>query len=130
MVRRTRQQGVPVIRVDEQFIVGFDRERLEQALAASAGRPAALGAAIADAATVAARDRGVPPSGAYVGRVHSGTAAQRAGLRAGDVVVELDSASIETAADLATALEALGPHESFSLTFIRAGARRTARARL
>lgn len=35
MVRRSGQQGVPVITLDDEVVVGFDRPRLEQILAAS-----------------------------------------------------------------------------------------------
>ena len=60
MVRHTGQQGVPVIAIDGQYIVGFDRPRIERALASAApGRPS-LGASIADAATVRSRPAGQP----------------------------------------------------------------------
>ena len=32
MVQKSRQMGVPVITVDEEVVVGFDRQRLDQLL--------------------------------------------------------------------------------------------------
>ena len=53
---------------------------------------------------------GLPaPAGALVHTVESGGPAQRAGLRPGDVVLEVDARHIERASDLAAALAALKP---------------------
>ncbi|NLE75878.1 MAG: PDZ domain-containing protein [Chloroflexi bacterium] len=88
MVQRSGQQGVPVIVVDGQVVIGFDVARLEALLARSVGQRPRLGASIADAARVAEK-RGLPPlTGVLVGRVHPGSAAEGAGLQAGDVLVE------------------------------------------
>lgn len=88
------QMGVPVIIVDDQVVIGFDRERLEQLLAAAARRPS-LGLAVADAA------RYVPSSsGAYVGRVNPGSPGERAGLRVGDIIFEFGGYPVRTADDL------------------------------
>lgn len=32
MVEKTRQMGVPVTEIDNEFVVGFDKEKLEQKL--------------------------------------------------------------------------------------------------
>ena len=32
LVKKTRQMGVPVIQIGEQFIVGFDKPRINEAL--------------------------------------------------------------------------------------------------
>ncbi len=34
MVRRTGQQGVPVVEIDGEFVVGFDRDRIDALLSA------------------------------------------------------------------------------------------------
>ena len=47
MVQLTGQQGVPVVVVDGQAVVGFDRTRIDQLLAQMSARKPKLGAAIA-----------------------------------------------------------------------------------
>jgi glutaredoxin 3 len=135
MVRRTGQQGVPVIQVGEQYIVGFDRPRLERALAAlprtdGAGARPTFGAAIADAAGVALERGAAATAGAYIGRVRPDTPAARAGLRAGDVIVAVDGRPVADAGEAEAALRALPPGRPFSVTYQRGGERRTARATL
>lgn len=127
MVRRTGQQGVPVIAIDNEYIVGFDRPRLEQALARGAHR-LRFGAAIADAGHAAAKRPGTPLSGAYVGRVVPGSAAEHAGLMAGDVIVALNGQPVASAADLEMALARLQPGASVAVTSLRGAERRELRA--
>jgi serine protease Do len=126
MVQRTNQQGVPVIAVDDEYIVGFDQPRLEQALArhGTQTRPV-FGASIADAAS---QQSGA--TGAYVGQVRQGSAAQRAGLVPGDVIVEMAGTPLRTADDLQTVLSGRSPGSLFSVVYIRNGERRTATAQL
>ena len=108
MIRLSGQQGVPVIAVDDQVVVGFNRPRLEQLLAqrasAAPGGRKSLGARVADAATIALRRPGSPTSGAYIGGVRPGSPADAAGLRAGDVIVSVNGAPISNAAGLEAAL--------------------------
>ncbi|HET6315033.1 MAG TPA: PDZ domain-containing protein [Chloroflexota bacterium] len=95
------QRGVPVIKVDGQVMVGFNRARLEQLLAHSpqrAERPK-LGASVADAARHVANT-----TGAYVGRVRDGSTAARAGLRAGDVITMLAGQAVQNADDVERAM--------------------------
>ena len=127
MVRRSRQQGVPVITVGDHVIVGFDRQRLEQALAQRTSRADSrtarprFGAAIADAAPALAR-RGLPSrTGAYVGKVSPDTPAAHAGLRPGDVITEINDRDINSAGDLERTLDAVRPGDSVSLTVLRDG---------
>ena len=130
MVRRTGQQGVPVIQVGDQFIVGFDQQRLAQALEASATRRPAFGAAVADAARQSPDRPGADRSGAYVGRVRPDSAAQRAGVRSGDVIVALNGTTIDTAAELEARLQALHPGDALQISFRRRGEPHTGEARL
>ena len=103
MIRLTGQQGVPVIRVGDEVIVGFDRRRLEKVLAGG-GRPT-LGIAVADSSRIALEHGVVPIFGAYVGRVSPGSAGQRAGLQPGDIIIELNLRPVRNAADLEKAME-------------------------
>ena len=121
MVRISGQTGVPVIVIDGQFVVGFDRGRL-QALLAQARRAESrpprvpLGLSVADAKP--GPDR---PGGAYVGSVRPGSPADRAGLRAGDVIVEVSGAPVRGAADLERVMAAFSPSQEVPVTALRAG---------
>jgi len=86
MVRRSGQMGVPVITVDNDIIVGFDQPRLERLLATPGQEPARLGAAVAE----------TPGGGLLVGRIRPGSPAERAGLRAGDVIINLNGDPVST----------------------------------
>ncbi len=117
MVRLSRQQGVPVITVDDQVVVGFDRRRLEQLLARQPTQRPHLGASVADAGPRAGS------AGAYVGRVTPGSPADKAGLEAGDIIVEMHGQPIRTAADVERIAEGLRTGGRVALTYVRAGER-------
>ncbi|MCL5026189.1 MAG: PDZ domain-containing protein [Chloroflexi bacterium] len=120
MVSRSGQMGVPVIIVDDQVVIGFNRPRLEALLAARAGgRPKPFGLRIADATRIAQKAGGVPLFGAYVGSVAPGSPAERAGLQPGDVVTELNMRPIRNADDLQQALATLQPGSQVRVTFLR-----------
>jgi|SRR5579859_1130202 len=107
MIRLSGQQGVPVIAIDDQVVVGFNRPKLEELLArrpagGSGRRP--LGARVGDAASQARRSPGLPAVGAYVGGVRPGSPAEQAGLRAGDVIVAVNHTPVPDAAGLEAAL--------------------------
>ena len=128
MIRLSGQQGVPVIAVDDQVVVGFNRPRLEQLLAqrstAAPGGRQSLGARVADAATIALRRPGIPTSGAYVGGVRPGSPAEAAGLRAGDVIVSVNGAPISNAAGLEAALHAAPTGSPVPISYQRDGTAR------
>ncbi len=121
MMRVSGQQGVPVIVVDDQVIVGFNEPRLDQVLASrGAGRPR-LGLSVANAKSIAQK-RGVGPSeGAYVGRVKPSSPGDRAGLVKGDVIIQLAGRRILNADDLEAALATLTADQPASLVFLRDG---------
>lgn len=100
MVRLSSQQGVPVLVIDGQVVVGFDRPRIDQLLARHANSPPRLGAAIADATRIADRKGLALPSGAYVGRVDSGSVASQAGIQVGDVITSFARRPITTDRDV------------------------------
>ena len=115
MVRVSSQQGVPVITIDGQVVVGFNQPRLMQLL-----KPK-LGASIADAASQAKKHPGIPASGAYVGRVRPGTPAAKAGLKKRDVIVALGGQQVGTADDLHRLIPQMPKGRDVSLTYIRSG---------
>ena len=90
MVRRSGQQGVPVIATDDEVIVGFDQVRLgriAKRFAAPKAPPFGVMAAnvsdyFASHPEAAATAPGVT-TGVYVGKVRPGTVAANAGLQPG-----------------------------------------------
>jgi membrane-associated protease RseP (regulator of RpoE activity) len=123
MVSLTRQMGVPVTAIDGQFVIGFDRPKLEHVLAHTAAAPG-LGAAVADAAKVAAMRGSPSASGAYVGGVKPGSAAQRMGLAIGDVIIEVNKSPVASADDLEHIIETLQPGSRLLVVIQRDGSRK------
>jgi serine protease Do len=121
MIGKSGQSGVPVIEVDGQIIVGFDQARLERIIAAAGANKASLGAAVADAARILAKQGQIPVFGAYVGRVNDGSPAARAGLQAGDIIVELNMRPINNAADIERAIANFQPGGTAQIVFHRSG---------
>lgn len=113
MVRKSGQRGVPVIVVDDAVVVGFDQARLEQLLTVPP-RHAALGASVADAVRFSAN-----AEGAYVGQIRLGSPAERAGLRLGDIVVQIGGRPVRSASDLEQSLAGLAPGARVALEWIR-----------
>src|SRR4051812_19982796 len=101
MIRVSGQQGVPVITVGDQVVVGFNRPRLEQLLTGRPAQPAAsqqasapkrrtLGAQVADAQDIPLRSHGKATPGAYVGGVRPGSPAEWGGIRRGDIITAVN----------------------------------------
>ena len=121
MIRTSGQRGVPVTVISDQVVVGYDQRRLAMLLdQGRVGKPA-LGVSIADAGRIAQKHGGGPTVGAYVGQVKSGSAAEKAGLRKGDVIVELGGQLIRVAADVHAVMEQYRPGDRLGLTFERSG---------
>jgi len=100
MVRLSGQQGVPVTLIEGQVVVGFDRPLIDQLLAKRANHPPKLGVAIAEASQIGAKKGIQLPTGAYVGKIHPASASALAGLRPGDVIVQLAGQTIQTDQDV------------------------------
>jgi glutaredoxin 3 len=130
MVRISGQQGVPVITVDGQVVIGFNQPRLMQLLGQASRSGPKLGASIANAASQAKNHPGIPPSGAYVGRVRPGSAAERAGLQPGDVIVALGGQPIARADDVHRLLPQMPQGHDVSLSYVRGGQERHTLVRL
>ncbi len=130
MIAKTNQMGVPVIAVGDEYVIGFDRRRLEELLAAHGGPKAGQGGAqappkvsfglqIADASKIAQKAGAVPLFGAFVGGVKPGSPAEAAGLQPGDVITEVNLRPISTADDLARVLSGLAPGHRLIIGFLR-----------
>ncbi len=121
MIQRSGQQGVPVIAIDGETIVGFDRGRLEQILSQPPRPKVSLGAAVAGAETVARKKGAFMPPGAYIGKVNAGSAADKAGLHEGDVIVSVNGVDIRGSGDLQRVLSSLNPGQTVDIVFWRNG---------
>ncbi|WP_395573736.1 S1C family serine protease [Streptomyces sp. BK79] len=75
-------------------------------------------------------DDGYRPAGAAVVEVSEGGAADRAGLRPGDVIVRLGGTDITTITSLAEALASMEPGDRTRVTYTRDGDERTAEVTL
>ncbi|MFN8526180.1 MAG: PDZ domain-containing protein [Chloroflexota bacterium] len=114
--------GVPVITAGNDVVVGFDRPRLER-IAARYARPqepaeeeppkprVKLGAGVRDAGG----------GGVELGEVRPGSAADRAGLRRGDILLRFRGSLIRKAADLETGMAAVDPGASVPVVYLRDG---------
>ncbi|MGC9359787.1 MAG: glutaredoxin domain-containing protein [Anaerolineae bacterium] len=125
MVQRSGQRGVPVVDIDGQMVVGFDRARLDAILSKRKPKPKGLGALVADAADMAAAGKTKLTTGAYIGRVKAGSAAERAGLRAGDVIVAIAGNPVRSASALQTLISRVPRGRQVSIEYARNGQRLT-----
>jgi len=123
MVRLSGQQGVPVTSMDGQVVVGFNRPAIDQLLARQAASPPRLGVAIAEAGRIATKKGLSLPPGAYVGRVNGGSPSERAGLRAGDVIVELAAQAVHSDRDVHRIMANVRPGQVVDLVLWRNGQR-------
>jgi glutaredoxin 3 len=117
LMSKTGRMAVPVTVIDGQTIVGFDRMRLEQLIGLAQvrdKRKPIFGALVADSG----KGGGVV-LGAYVGKVNPGSAAERIGLAAGDIITELNGEVIANASDLENALSKLVTGSSISVGLAR-----------
>ena len=115
MMRRTRQNGVPVIADEQEAIIGFDVPRLQRMAARHKSGPS-LGLRVTDA-----KDG----PGALVGTVREGSPAERVGIMAGDVVEELSGVPVQSAADLEKVAARRPPGQPTSIMVRRGDERRT-----
>jgi S1-C subfamily serine protease len=115
MINLTGQMGVPVIVIDGQVVIGFDRARIRELLSIDTNgqKPVRFGLKIADAAKAA------PTPGALVGGVSPGLPGERAGLKEGDIVTEINGGRIGSAADMERALATLKPGSIVTILFLR-----------
>lgn len=116
VVELTGQMGVPVIVVDGEVIIGFDRSRLEMLIAqGSATGRVKFGVKIANA-------RNMP--GALVGVVGSGGLGSKAGLASGDVVTEISGRPVRNAGDMEQVLGSIRAGDIVTVKFNRSGMER------
>lgn len=120
LARRSGQMAVPVTFIDSEMIIGFDKAKLEQALAKmpKSERPS-FGTSIADASRVTAQQgRGIT-LGAYIGGIRPGSIAEAIGLKVGDIVTDINGQRITRANDMEMALARLQKGSRLNVTFSR-----------
>ncbi|MBN1692408.1 MAG: PDZ domain-containing protein [Dehalococcoidales bacterium] len=123
MVKLTGQMGVPVIVIDNQPVIGFDHNRIRELLASGNGaqKSVRFGLKIADAAKVAPQMGVDPAPGAIIGEVDPGLLGEKAGLKPGDIVTDLNGGSVKSAADMEKFLTAVKQGNIVTIGFLRDG---------
>jgi S1-C subfamily serine protease len=121
MIDRTGQRGVPVIIINGQVIVGFDRAKLEQALSNVSQSHSNFGTAIADTDKVKALFGTGITAGAYIGRVRAGSKAAEMELLPGDIVLEINRYRINNSADMESVVSRLRPGDRIAMVILRNG---------
>lgn len=120
MVSLTGQMGVPVIVVDGQAIIGFDRPRLQQFLASgSNGKRPRLGLKVTDASSVNRKPGEPPIFGALVGSVAPSSSGERAGIRTGDIITSINQKRINNVAELEQTIRSSTPGSRIPVTYYR-----------
>ena len=61
------------------------------------------------------------PAGARIAEISPGSAAEKAGLKRGDVITKLDEVAIESPEDLSRAVGKYDPNEKVTITYLRDG---------
>jgi serine protease Do len=90
-----------------------------------------LGVSIQDLTPEMADSLGIKDAkGAIIPEVQEDSPADKAGIKPGDVIVELDGKAVENANDLSTRIAAMKPGTTVKLTVIREGKRQTITAEL
>ncbi len=120
MVNLTGQMGVPVIVIDGQAVIGFDRARIQELIADGNGnKPVRFGLKIADADKVAPKTGAAPVLGAIIGEVSRGFLGEKAGLKEGDIITAINGRRINNTADLERALAGMKPGNIVTILFLR-----------
>lgn len=128
MIRRTGQQGVPVIATEEEVILGFDQVRLARLAEKFAGpkRPP-LGLMAADAEQYLAKHpeaAATYPAGAkgvYVGDVRPNSVAEQAGIRRGDIIQSVANKRVRNMQALDLLIATLKAGDSVHVRYLREG---------
>jgi glutaredoxin-like YruB-family protein len=128
MVRRSGQQGVPVITTEDEVILGFDQAKLARLAEKFAGpkRPP-LGLLAADVEQYLSRHpeaaESIPAGtkGVYAGEVKSGSVAEKAGLQRGDIIQSIAGKRVRNMAAMDQLINTLKAGESVTVRFLRNG---------
>ena len=120
MVAITGQMGVPVIVVDGEAIIGFNRSRLQQLLAAGSNRQRPrLGLKVTDAGTISRKPGEPPVFGALVGSVAPSSSGYKAGIKTGDIITSINQKRINNVVELEQVLKSFTPCSRIPVTYYR-----------
>jgi S1-C subfamily serine protease len=120
MVQKSGQMGVPVIVVDNQVVIGFDRTRLDRLLNTSDdGHRPHLGLQIADATKVGPKLGLSPVFGALVGKIAPQSIGEKAGVQPGDIITEFNMRPIHNASDLEDTIAAVSEGQRAVIVLLR-----------
>ncbi|MCC6943385.1 MAG: PDZ domain-containing protein [Thermomicrobiales bacterium] len=128
MIKRSGQQGVPVIATENEVIVGFDQARLAKIVDAfgRAKRPP-LGLLAADAQQYFERHPDIAANypegtkGIFVGDVRANSVAERAGVKNGDVITSVAGKRVRNIGQLDQMIDTLDAGDKVSFRYIRDG---------
>jgi glutaredoxin 3 len=128
MIKRSGQQGVPVITTEDEVILGFDQARLARLAEKFAGpkRPP-LGLLAADVEQYLSKHPEAVDSipagtkGVYAGEIKSGSVAEAAGLRRGDVIQSVAGKRVRNMSALDQLINTLKAGESVTVRYLRDG---------
>jgi membrane-associated protease RseP (regulator of RpoE activity) len=85
-----------------------------------------LGVSVQDVTRELQKARDLPRAeGALVNRVESGSPAYQAGIRRGDVIIELDGDNIDKSSDLISGVQGIDPGKKVKVVVLRNGGRKT-----
>lgn len=132
MIRRSGQQGVPVVATEDEVIVGFDQQRLARIAERFAGpkRPP-LGLLAADAEQYLSRHpdaaAGIPPGtrGVFVGEIRPDSVASQSGIRRGDIITSVAGKRVRNMVMLDQMIGTLKAGEKVTARFLRDGEEQT-----
>jgi glutaredoxin-like YruB-family protein len=126
MVKRSGQQGVPVITTEDEVILGFDQQRLARLVQKySAPKRPALGLMAAEAESFLKRHPEIAANypddikGIYVGETRPDSVAARAGLKPGDIIVAAANKRVRNLGELDRLIDTLKPGESITFRYYR-----------
>lgn len=122
MIELTGQMGVPVIVIDNEVIIGFNRTKLDQLLESGGGNgKISLGISIADASRIIQSPGSPSRNGIYVGSVKPKSYGDTLGLRSGDIITNINQKPLINVSELESAISTLRKGDRLSITYIRGG---------
>lgn len=122
MIELTGQMGVPVIVVDNEVVIGFNRTKLDQLLESGGGYgKISLGISIADASRIIQSPGSSIRSGVYVGSVKPKSYGDALGLRSGDIIIDVNKNNISNVSEFESVISSFRRGDKLSITYIREG---------
>lgn len=132
MIKKSGQQGVPVVMADDDVIVGFDQARLAK-IVERHGRPkrAPLGLLAANAEEYFEKHPEIKErypegtKGVFVGKVRPDSVAERAGIEHGDVITSVAGKRVRNMSTLDQLIDTLQAGQAVSIRYLRGTEERT-----